>query len=497
MDRADFYCAKQAKLCASKILGALKRESEIGDVAVRPVDEAALFKLTLGEFDIQLKKLRIFHELNAETCFTGAFSVTYQVRLDRLVKIFESQRSARTVADLEKIRSEAVELLTTLLREANFVVRDGELQIAHGPVIHANAVRVRILLLSDLHFGMVGTDTRWQACQQAFLEELEEAHRRCGPIDLVLFTGDMVFSGTDEQYRQFDGVLTKIWDCFRRLNVNPVLLTIPGNHDLSRPVEKSSRDVVSMLHEWRPGVKNVFWGNSTSEPRRAVDEAFRSFSKWQERNLAYQQTEHSKFYLSRYKKGLLPGDFSYTHIKDGKRIGIVGLNSSFLQLDNRQCEGKLAVDPRQFHAVCDGDGPAWTRERDCSLLLTHHPIEWLDDDSKEAFAVDIHRGRNVLLHLHGHLHNSAFKVDYVPWGHLRYRLQNPSLFGLNEYETKTADGETVKNSRIHGYSILEILLQDSEPQFRYRPRKLSANGQKFGPEESYPLIEGEWTQYFH
>ena len=62
------------------------------------------------------------------------------------------------------------------------------------------------------------------------------------------------------------------------------------------------------------------------------------------------------------KSGLLPGDFAVTIEKEGVKLGIVGLNTSFLQLADGNYEGKLALHTQQFHAVCGGNGPAWTQD---------------------------------------------------------------------------------------------------------------------------------------
>ena len=50
----------------------------------------------------------------------------------------------------------------------------------------------------------------------------------------MLFSGDLVQKGTE--YAQLEDIFGKIWDCFRKLDCNPKLLAVPGNHDLPSPV---------------------------------------------------------------------------------------------------------------------------------------------------------------------------------------------------------------------------------------------------------------------
>ena len=99
-----------------------------------------------------------------------------------------------------------------------------------------------------------------------------------------------------------------------------------------------------------------FGKNSKSEYRQLIDAAFADYTNW------WDQTTIPK--PENYTKGMLPGDFSATIEKDGLKFGIVGLNSAFLHLGDG-AEGKLAVDLRQFHAACGGNGPDWVKRRTC------------------------------------------------------------------------------------------------------------------------------------
>ena len=44
---------------------------------------------------------------------------------------------------------------------------------------------------------------------------------------------------------------------------------------------------------------------------------------------------------------------------------------------------------RQLHGVCDGDGPAWVKRCDFTLLMTHHPPDWLSSEAREHFFGEI------------------------------------------------------------------------------------------------------------
>ena len=59
---------------------------------------------------------------------------------------------------------------------------------------------IRWLHLSDLHYGCKGKEL-WQAIEPEFLSSVERMAGDLGPPDLVLLTGDLAFSGKEEDSR--------------------------------------------------------------------------------------------------------------------------------------------------------------------------------------------------------------------------------------------------------------------------------------------------------
>ena len=81
---------------------------------------------------------------------------------------------------------------------------------------------------------------------------------------------------------------------------------------------------------------------------------------------------------------MLPGDFASTISKDYMKIGIIGLNSAFLQISDGNFEGKLALHPKQVSAVCGEQYSDWFRKNHINFLLTHHPPSWLTSEILES-----------------------------------------------------------------------------------------------------------------
>jgi hypothetical protein len=331
------------------------------------------------------------------------------------------------------------------------------------------------LHLTDLHLGMDDKRGLWYDVQDSFFNDLRvllETQRILGdePLDLVLFTGDFVYSGKSAQFEQVNKVLERLRAELEQMGYDklPKLLAVPGNHDLVRP-PKSTEDNPNMvldalLHLWDNNdcahVQSAFWSKPESPQRRIVNEAFKNYLEWRQGDTPLPQPK--------IQEGILPGDFSTTITKKDEegnevKLGIVGLNSAFLQLVGGNREGKLALDRGQFNQACGGDGSYWAKEHNACLLLTHHPPNWLTDTAKEHLDGSIHRlAERFALHIFGHMHSSNLTRLVGSNGHFRNRLQGCSLLGLNEWEWGKESEEGESQQRSHGYSIGQLKIDESQ-----------------------------------
>src|SRR5262249_52617894 len=144
--------------------------------------------------------------------------------------------------------------------------------------------------------------------------------------------------------------------------------------------------------------------------------------------------------------GTLPGDFSASFTKGTVTLGIIGLNSTFLQVSDGDFKGKLDLHVSQINALCDADPVRWLSGRTATVLLTHHPPSWLAPDALKHFRQEIYPAGRFLAHLCGHQHEpEAFELAEAGAPPRRLR-QAPSLFGLDSW-----NGADPKE-RIHGYT---------------------------------------------
>lgn len=341
------------------------------------------------------------------------------------------------------------------------------------------------LHLSDLHWGQTGQKHLWPSVRKAFFDDLEKLHAKCGPWHAVLFTGDLVQKG-----EQFDAmeetVLKPLWERLRELGSDPVLLAVPGNHDLQRPDGKTYEAAVDMLLA-QSGFQQIakkFWHKPKCHYRKVIDKAFAQYRTWFGKRPFCKSVD--------IKNGLLPGDFSATIATDGgHRVGILGLNTTFLQLAEGDYRDRLAWDVCQFQEACDQDGVAWRDNHDVCFLMTHQPPDWLDEPSRKKMYPEINPAGRFVVHLFGHMHEEAIRDESLGGGERLRKWQAPSLFSLEHYRDQK------REERRHGYCAGSLTFQDDIALLRHWPRKakLDENGWDFIPDhEKCKLPENDATE---
>lgn len=340
------------------------------------------------------------------------------------------------------------------------------------------------LHLTDFHYGLKGQDCLWPTLREPFLESLGALHEKCGPWDAVLFTGDLVQSGESAQFEKMQvEVLDPLWERLRELGSgDAVLLAVPGNHDLFRPDPKEGKAAIdSMLEEGRfPRIEAKFWDQPTSDYRQVVNDAFAAYSEW---------WREAPKRAGSVKNGMLPGDFSVTLECGGRHVGIVGLNTTFLQLAGGDYEERLVWDARQIHAVCDGAVDTWLKRHDVCLLLTHQGPNWLTPEARKHGESEIAPAGRFAVQLFGHQHETQIKYTYRLGGslHATRLCQAPSVFGLDLF------GEPPKTQRAHGYTAGRIGLEESDAHLRLWPRiATDKTGRwRFVPDHENAELEGD------
>ncbi len=334
------------------------------------------------------------------------------------------------------------------------------------------------LHLTDIHVGQ--QNCLWPTLEHAFLEDLSRTHDRCGPWNAIFFTGDLVQMGNPDEFIQFNERISRVYERLKILGSSDALFfAVPGNHDLIRPPLRSLKPLKQWFNNSRE--RKRFWNDSKSSLRVLIDNCFSQYREWWNRH---------PFPRPRIKHGILPGDFSSTIELDGMRIGVIGLNTTFLQLNGNDFVGKLALDPTQLSATCGDYYVDWLNSHQCCFLLTHHPEPWLDKQSRDLFRSDIAVPGRFIAHLCGHLHEPRAITISVAGAEPTRLWQGCSLFGLEYF------GREQRYSRRHGYSAGHISSDGESYSIRLWPRR--AEQHQYGhwylsKDPSFTLKEDEGT----
>ncbi|MCI0723806.1 MAG: metallophosphoesterase [Acidobacteria bacterium] len=343
------------------------------------------------------------------------------------------------------------------------------------------------LHLTDLHFGLGGQAPLWPNVRDVFFDDLSSLHEKSGPWHAVLFTGDLVQSGQAEEFAQLEEkVLGPLWERLAALGSNDtILLTVPGNHDLSRPDAKKPTAALRQL--LRKGgfdeIAEEFWAEPNCEYREIIAKAFQNYQSWSGKAL-YQNGVA-------LESGVLPGDFAASVIVPTSnglplRIGIAGANTTFLQLAAGDYSERLAWDAKQLHNACGDDLPFWAKSHDACLLLTHQGPLWLDESSRNEVYPEINPAGRFAVHLFGHMHDHVVRSTSFGGGKPLRQWQGCSLFGMEKF------GEPPTTDRRHGYSAGRIEFSGKTATIRQWPRRAikDPNGWRFDRDaESCVLAE--------
>jgi predicted MPP superfamily phosphohydrolase len=312
--------------------------------------------------------------------------------------------------------------------------------------------RIRWLHLSDFHQGVNRLDQKTEVPEllRRLLIDLELLHRD-GPIDLVLFTGDLTQSGEAKQFEGLGVFLDLLVTRLRELGSDPVLLAVPGNHDLVRPDGSDMAAVVFDAWEKNQKVQEAFWDHDSKNHAQYHKPIATAFANYRAFAKAWLKKHPLPSWIEVRATGLLPGDFAATIEKNGAKLLVAGLNSAFLQLGDGYYKGRLELSPRQLSQVA---GPRWEDNHDAALLLSHHPPDWLNERSLQNYKSLLIQRERFAAHLYGHMHEPQVSQHSEGGGSERFRIQAASLWSRDRF------GKDTQETRLHGYSLGQIDLED-------------------------------------
>ena len=239
---------------------------------------------------------------------------------------------------------------------------------------------INILHVSDLH-ARVGLEMYLETRVRAMLEDVERLNIQ---IDAIIFTGDLAFSGKEEEYALADRLLLSPLKSRFLINKQPVpVYIIPGNHDIDRG------RIDPMVER---GLLTELTGSQTAV--QYLD------------HKSYTRPRLQAFYD--YRSRLLNHDFqpfycSVQHVK-GIDIGFACLNSAW-RCSGTEDEKHLFLTEEQIYS-------AYKAVENCvvKIALVHHPLNWLHPSEYEAVVHDLKRNFDIVAKGHLHVQDSMGEI---------------------------------------------------------------------------------------
>lgn len=341
------------------------------------------------------------------------------------------------------------------------------------------APRFRWLHFSDIHVGVSGQKSLWPRFGTLLLDDVRRTLERTGPVDLVVFSGDLAQAGKKEEFERFDSIINDILDAIGSNQERPKIVTIPGNHDLLRPDPLSSGALALKQYWSNENLRDAMWETKGKEYTQFLNKVFKEYIAWRNNAIA------NGLHLASHAEGLLPGDASYVLSKEKGSLGLIALNSTWLQLGGDNYEQQLHVDARQILSVTNNKPDQFVQHHDVNLLVTHHPKNWLHPNTPSSWDNDINPAGRFDLHLFGHMHAPDASALAQGGSLPRRSAQAASLFGLEKY------GDN-KYERIQGYAVHEVTFNDTKRTLTVWPRRLiavTAGNMKLVPDSSLDIDE--------
>jgi hypothetical protein len=298
------------------------------------------------------------------------------------------------------------------------------------------------LHLSDIHFGHGPASQRWD--QRLVLRALQEdllrlEERQIPKPDAVFITGDIAFSGSKSEY---EGAARWIEELLVEIKVSPLdVLTVPGNHDVQRDVDRRNRQVSRLIERLRSGDETLDEALASMPDKELLEMRFSNYLDFTARFFARKDGSQSlPLYWSRNITA-----------PPGLVLRIIGLNTAMLAADDSDKE-KLRVGNEQL-AMSLATAPA--SQGEVTIVLSHHPFSWLADSKNVAGWIQS-RGH---IHLSGHVHDADSE-----------RLSRGGGTELVSVVAGAVHGDSSQVSA-HGYSIASIIVgTDGRLRLRVWPR---------------------------
>src|SRR5438128_3460167 len=226
------------------------------------------------------------------------------------------------------------------------------------------------LHLSDWH--QRGADFDRQVVRDALLEDLRRRTKispKLEPIDFIVFSGDLAFSGKESEYKTAASEFLE--PVLETVQVNRSrLFLVPGNHDLDRQELQLLPPLRTLFRDRKKIVELL----SDVDRRVALFQPMRAYGRFVKSFFGDRFPEPAFSCLSIFEVGR-------------KKIALLGMNSAWMsgqRMEDGEVNdyGTLLLGEPQFSAALQNPE---VKKADLSIAMMHHPFGWLNDIERRSF----------------------------------------------------------------------------------------------------------------
>lgn len=249
---------------------------------------------------------------------------------------------------------------------------------------------MNILHITDLHYN---SNSYEKLNQEHIIDKLCKSLENLEiKIDLVFFTGDLVFSGKDvNDFEEAQAVfLNKISTALSISSEN--ILMCPGNHDMDRSSKSEALE--------------DFFKTKIKSDNELYDFIKKSSEDYQ--NSIKTTTNYNSFVRSYYndnETNNINELYSiFTRKIENVKIGIIAVNSAWRSVDD-ESNGNLLFP----NYLLD---EALSKAKDCEwkFFLMHHPVHWFKEFCQLLLQKSVYKHCDVMFS--GHIHESEVSTHY-------------------------------------------------------------------------------------
>ncbi len=249
---------------------------------------------------------------------------------------------------------------------------------------------LKILHLTDLHYRPTGSS---RVRQDRIVNKILEGEKE-EQFDLLLFTGDLVFSGT--RLRDFTEAKESLLDRFSKQYNIPAhnVFLCPGNHDIDRQSVRKS--VLRLMDE---EINDEY---ALNQFVKSNDEDFKDSFQPLSNYIDFIKSDYKSDYV---KFGDKINNLYSTHVRsvDDTKIGIVSINIAWRAIGDKD-RGNLMFPVEQLEeAIFD------IKDADLKILIHHHPFSYLKEFNEYSLEDVIHN--NFDLSFSGHRHKNSNQIN--------------------------------------------------------------------------------------